>query len=108
MAAELVSLADVVVPAIFNPYVQKLTEEKTAFLASGIVTRAPALDRFLAGGGMSMTIPTWKDLDNDTPKIATDGTAGSPWPYSDGGVLFGGTPIIPNKIQTYSEVVVRC
>lgn len=108
MAAELTSLADVVVPEIFDPYVQKLTEEKTAFLASGIVQRAPQLDRFLAGGGMSMTIPTWKDLDNDTPKIATDGTAGSPWPYTDGGVLFGGTPIIPNKIQTYSEVVVRC
>jgi hypothetical protein len=57
---------------------------------------------------MSMTIPTWKDLDNDAPKIATDGTAGSPWPYSDAGVHLGGDALQPNKIQTYSEVVVRC
>lgn len=108
MAAELVSLNDVVVPVIFNPYVQKLTEEKTAFLASGIVQRVPQLDQFLAGGGMSMTIPTWKDLDNDAPRIAQDGTASSPWPYTDAGVILGGNVLIPNKIQTYSEVVVRC
>ncbi len=108
MAAEFTALADVIVPSIFDPYVQKLTEEKTAFLSSGIVTPSVQLTRFLAGGGMTLNIPTWKDLDNDVPKVATDGTTvGSPWPYDDAGVLFGGVPLIPNKIQAYNEVAIR-
>ncbi len=107
MAAELVSLGDVIVPAIFDPYVQKLTEEKTAFLSSGIVAPSPQLTKFLAGGGMTLNMPTWKDLDNDLPKTATDGVAGSPWPYSDAGVQLGGDPLQPNKIQTYNEIAIR-
>ncbi len=104
MASGIVRLGDVVVPTIFDPYVQKLTEEKTAFLASGIVARSPQLDRWLAGGGMTLNMPTWKDLDNDAPKIATD-AAGA----GDLGLHLGGTtPIAPFKIGTYNEVAIRC
>jgi hypothetical protein len=109
MASGIVRLGDVVVPAIFDPYVQKLTEEKTAFLASGIVKRSPQLDRFLAGGGMTLNMPTWKDLDNDAPRIANDApSSGAGSPDNATGVHFGGGALTPNKIGTYNEVAIRC
>jgi hypothetical protein len=107
-AGPFVTIADVIVPAIFNPYVQKLTEEKTAFLRSGIVAQSPQLNEWLGigKGGMTLNLPTWKDLDNDAPLIATDGTGGTP--PEQQGVLLGGTALVPKKIGTYNEVAIRC
>lgn len=94
-----VRIADVVVPTIFDPYVQKLTEEKTKFLASGIAARSGHLDRWLASrAGMILTMPTWKDLDNDEPLIANQ----------TGGVMITGDAVItPKKIGTYNEVAIK-
>lgn len=109
MASGFVALGDVIVPAIFNNYVQKLTEEKVAFLRSGIVKVSPQLNGWLATGvgGMTLNIPTWKDLDNDAPLIANDGTGGSPAEQYYG-VVLGGTAILPKKITAYNEVAIRC
>ena len=44
MASGVTRLADVIVPAIFTPYVQQLTQEKSRLIRSGAVTRDPILD----------------------------------------------------------------
>jgi len=92
-------IANIVVPAIFNPYVQKLTEEKTKFIQSGIVQNSPQLNRWLAGGGMTLTTPTWKDLDNDAENVAGETLSQ---------IHNGGTATVtPSELTTYTEVAIR-
>jgi hypothetical protein len=58
-------IADVIVPAIFTPYTQQLTMEKTAIVQSGIAARDDFLDNLLAGGGLTFTVPSWQDLQDN-------------------------------------------
>ena len=44
----LVQITDVVVPEVFTPYIQQLTEEKTRLIQSGAAARSPVLDQLLA------------------------------------------------------------
>lgn len=97
MASGRTQLADVIEPAVFSAYVQRLTEEKSKFVQSGILKRSDELDEFLKGGSLTLNKPTWKDLDNDVEEVA-DETAPQ---------LFGGTPATPAKIQTFNEIAVR-
>lgn len=91
MAAGTVAVADVIVPEVFAPYVQVLTEEKSRLINSGAVARDAALDQFLAGGGLTMHAPSWRDLDNDSDNTSGDTDAASS----------------PNKISSQDEIVVR-
>lgn len=91
MASGTTAIADVVVPEIFTPYVQQLTEEKSRLIRSGAVVRDAALDGFLAGGGLTEHMPSWKDLDNDAENVSSDTTGTSS----------------PNKIGSAQEIVVR-
>lgn len=91
-AAGTVRVSDVVVPAIFAPYVQILTLEKSAIIRSGAVQTDARLSQVLAGGGLTFNEPSWKDLDNDVENISTD----------DPAVLS-----TPNKIGTHTEIQVR-
>lgn len=68
-------VSDVVVPEIFTPYVQQLTEEKARLIQAGILQRNPMVDSLLGGGGLTFQVPSWRDLDNDTDNVATDATA---------------------------------
>lgn len=92
MASGYTQIADVIVPEIFSPYVQTLTEEKSRLIRSGALIRDPGLDSFLAGGGLTAHAPSWKDLDNDAENVSTDST---------------GDVATPKKIQTLQEIVVR-
>lgn len=92
MAAGTTRIADVVVPELFTPYVQVLTEEKSRLIRSGAVMRDAALDGFLSGGGLTQVMPSWRDLDNDAENVSSD----------DPAVLS-----TPNKIAAQSELVVR-
>lgn len=92
MAAGTVRVSDVVVPDIFAPYVQTLTEEKSRIIRSRVVERDAFLDSFLAGGGLTINAPSWKDLDNDTENVSSD----------DPGVTS-----TPNKLGTMTEIAVR-
>lgn len=65
-------LADLIVPEVFTPYVQQLTEEKSRLIASGAVVRDPLIDEKLAGGGLTFNIPSFKDLDNDEENVSSD------------------------------------
>ncbi len=92
MASGNVQIADVVVPAIFNPYVQQLTQEKTAIIRSGAVVIDPQLTSNLAGEGSTFNIRSYKDLQNDAENVSSDVAA---------------TLSTPNKIQSATEIQVR-
>lgn len=92
MAAGTVNVSDVIVPETFAPYVQVLTEEKSRLIQSGAIARDAALDQFLAGGGLTMHAPSWRDLDNDADNVSGDASDGNS---------------SPNKIGSQDEIVVR-
>src|SRR3954470_23980228 len=90
----LVQIADVVVPSVFTPYSQQITEEKSVLIASGALVRDGALDVKLAGGGLTFNMPSWKDLANEEDNVSTDDDAG----VNDS---------VPKKMGTGTEVAVR-
>ena len=91
MAAGTTQLVDVIVPEVFTPYVQQITEEKSRLIQSGIMSRDGRLDEFLAGAGLTAHMPSFRDLDNDVENVSTDQSGNSS----------------PNKIGTAQEIVVR-
>jgi hypothetical protein len=98
-AGPLTRISDVVVPEIFTPYAQQLTESKSRLIASGAVVRDAAIDALLAGGGLTFNVPSWKDLDDDAERVSTDTV---PVEYT------GGTADPdPQKIGSATEVAVR-
>lgn len=92
-------IADVIVPQIFTPYVQQLTQEKARLIQSGAVVADPAIDLLLQGGGLTFNVPSFRDLDNDADRVSTDTASDD----------FSGGTISPSplKIQTSQEVAVR-
>lgn len=99
MAAGPITLvSDIVVPAIFTPYVQQLTEEKSRIIQSGIAQRNAMIDSMLAGGGLTFSVPSFRDLDSDADRVSTD-TA-----HAEFG---GAAEPNPQKIQTSTEIAVR-
>lgn len=91
MASGTTKIADVIVPEIFTPYTQQLTEEKSALIQSGAVVRDAAMDNLMAGGGLTFNTPSFKDLDNDDDLVSSDDAGDS----------------TPNKIGTAQEIAVR-
>jgi hypothetical protein len=100
MASTGVVLADIVVPTLFSPYVQMLTEQKTKFIQSGLLARSGELDAFCASdsGGNTLNKPTWKDLDNTIEKVA-DITL--PARVSQG------AGVVPLPLTSYNEIAVK-
>lgn len=92
-------ISDVVVPEIFNPYVQQLTEEKSRIVSSGAAVRSAQLDADLAGGGLTFNAPSFKDLDNDVDNISTD--------VADDDFTGGSDNSAPLKTGTATEIAVR-
>lgn len=92
MAAGVTRISDVVVPAIFSPYVQQLTTVKSALVQSGAVVVDASLSAKLDGGGLTFNQPSFKDIDDDVDNVSSDDPA-----------VFA----VPNKIGTSSEIQVR-
>jgi len=92
-------ISDIVVPEIFDPYVQRLTEEKSRIVVSGAVARAADLDVDLAGAGLTFNAPSFKDLDNDEDNVSTDA--------ADDEYTGGSANSEPKKTGTLTEVAVR-
>jgi hypothetical protein len=86
------TIADVIVPAIFTPYTQQLTMEKTAIIQSGIAARDDFLDNLLAGGGLTFTVPSLQDIGDPAENVSSDDP---------------NTSSTPNTTQTSGEVAVR-
>ena len=92
MAAGIGAVADIVVPEIFTPYAQQITEEKARLVQSGVVTLDPALSASLAAGGLTFNVPSFQDVDNDADNVSTDAS---------------GSDSTPCKIGTGTEIQVR-
>jgi hypothetical protein len=63
MAANVTALSNIIVPAVFAPYMLEQSLVKNALIQSGVISRNPLLDEKLAGGGLSFNLPSWKPLD---------------------------------------------
>ena len=99
-AGPLTQVSDIVVPEIFTGYIQQLTEEKSRLIQSGAVARSPIIDQFLAGGGITFNVPSFRDLDStDADRVSTD----TPHAEFTGGVA---SPD-PQKIETDTEIGIR-
>lgn len=99
-------VSDVIVPELFTPYAQNLTAEKSRLIQSGLISRSEVLDNFLAGGGLTIQIPSFKDLDNDAERVSTDTSV--PFADADASLPAGvARPPNPNKIGTLKEIAVR-
>jgi hypothetical protein len=99
-------VGDIIVPALFTPYAQNLTTEKSRLIQSGLITRSEVLDNFLAGGGLTIQMPSFKDLDNDAERVSTDTSV--PFADADASLPAGvARPPNPNKIGTLREIAVR-
>lgn len=59
-------ISDVIVPAVFVPYMLEETKVKSALFQAGILRSDANLASFLAGGGQTVNVPFWKDLDDST------------------------------------------
>lgn len=92
-------LSDLVVPEVFNPYVQQQTEEKSRLIASGALVRDSELDNKLAGGGITFNTPSFRDLDNDEDNVSGD--------EQDDRYTGGTANSSPKKIGTSREISVR-
>lgn len=68
-------VSDIIVPAIFTPYTQNLTTEKSRLIQSGLLVRDEAIDALLAGAGLTFQMPSMKDLDNEAERISNDSSA---------------------------------
>lgn len=106
MASGHTQVSDVIVPEIFTPYVQQLTEEKTRLIQSGALARDGAIDALLAGGGLTFNVPSFQDLDPDEERVSGDNrhypSFGNPGDSDN----WAPDPT-PNKIETSQEIAVR-
>ena len=65
------AIADVIIPSLFEKYVIERTAVLSAFGASGIVESDPFFDALAAGGGNSVDMPFWQDV-NPARQILAD------------------------------------
>lgn len=99
-------VSDVIVPEIFTPYMQQLTEEKSRLVQSGLLARSEALDTLLGGGGLTFQVPSFRDLDNDADRVSSDTSV--PFADPDAALPAGvARPPNPLKTGTLKEVAVR-
>lgn len=99
-------VSDVIVPEVFTPYMQNLTEEKSRLVQSGLLVRSQPLDTLLAGGGLTFQVPSWRDLDNDAERVSTDTSV--PFADADASLPSGvARPPNPLKIGSLKEIAVR-
>lgn len=72
MASGIVQIADIIVPAIFNPTVVLRTQEKSRIIRSGAAIVDPAISGLLAGAGLTFNLPAFKPLDNEDENVVGD------------------------------------
>lgn len=87
-----VRLADVIVPQIFDQYVQQFTKVKSNLIRSGAFAMDEQLAGYIGGAGLTFNAPSWKDLADTDDNISSD----DPDIYST-----------PDKTGTLQEICVR-
>lgn len=85
-------VADIIVPELFTPYMVKLTEQKSRLIRSGAVASDETLNAFLAGGGLTIHSPSFRDLEDTDENVGSDDPA---------------VKAVAGKIAAQQEVAVR-
>jgi len=68
------AVADIIIPTEFERYTIERTAELSAFGHCGIVEHAPEFDDLAAGGGKTVEMPFWKDLNATRQLLSDSGT----------------------------------
>lgn len=109
MAATQVS--DVVVPRVFTPYIQQMTEERSRLIQSGVVATNAELTRLVGGGGKTFDVPSFQDLDasdaTGADNVSSDAIADIQAATAPAAADFPRNDSTPDKIQTSNEVAVK-
>ncbi len=66
-------ISDIIVPDVFNPYVQQRTAELANFYLGGIVSNDEQLNTLALTGGKTLNMPFWKDLTGDDEVLSDSG-----------------------------------
>jgi len=103
----LTQVSDVVVPQIFTPYVQQISEIKSRIVQSGILVSDALMNEKLAGGGLTFNMPSQRDLDDDADNVSTDSVADSIAADYGAGTPATRLDSIPLKIESDLEIAVR-
>ena len=72
----LTQVSDAVVPEIFTPYSQNISEQKSRLIQAGALSRSAILDELLRGGGLTFNVPFWKDLADEDDNVSNDADSG--------------------------------
>ena len=106
-----VQVSDVVVPEIFGPYAQQVTQEKARIIQSGVMIVDPLLSQMLVGGGLTYNVPSWLDLDasdsTGSENVATDDIADIQTADFGAGTPATRGDATPKKIGTATEISAR-
>jgi len=62
MSDLITKLANVIIPAVFLPYMQERTAQLSAFRSSGVVVRDAMIDKLASGAGKTFDLPFWQDI----------------------------------------------
>jgi hypothetical protein len=68
------AVTDIIVPTRFEAYALERTAALSAFGQAGIVAHDPAFDALAAGGGQTVNMPFWQDI-NPTRQLLSDAAA---------------------------------
>ncbi|MBD2095893.1 hypothetical protein H6F90_12120 [Trichocoleus sp. FACHB-591] len=82
-------IADILVPEIWTPFMEERTREKSALFQSGIIRTSDELTNLAQGGGNTVNMPFFQDLNGDSE------------------VLSDTNPLTVNKITTGKDVAVK-
>lgn len=63
-------ISDIIVPAVFNPYVIQEVNRLDAFVQAGIIANDPSLDALAMGGGKVINMPYFNDLTGDSEELS--------------------------------------
>jgi len=70
-----VQLTDVIVPSVFSPYAQLMTQQKSALIQSGAITMDAELSGYLDGAGSTFNKLFFNDLADTAENISSDNPA---------------------------------
>lgn len=79
-------ITNVIVPEIFNPYLNARTAQLSALVQAGIIVPDPTLDTLAQSGGTILNMPFWQDLSGESE------------------VLSDSTPLTVNAIQASKDM----
>ena len=81
-----VTVSDIIIPEVFDPYFIELTAKKSNLIRSGIVIPDPYMDELALRGGTTINMPFFTDLQGSSQ------------------VLSDSSPLSPGNIETASDV----